>query len=179
MPGWYGRVHVAPALGRVKIEKLSPAHLQGFYRQKLDAGLSPRTVQYLHVVLHRALKQALRWGLVPRNVAEAVDPPQVHREEVSPLSPEQVRALLRVASRDGDRLAALYVLAVYTGLRQGELLGLKWTDLDGNTLYVNRTLSNGALTAPKTKSSRRSVRLSQTAINALSSHRKLQLEERA
>ena len=85
------RVHVVPALGRVKLEKLSPAHLQGFYRQKLDAGLSPRTVQYLHVVLHRALKQALRWGLVPRNVSEAVDPPRVHREEISlspPLKPE-------------------------------------------------------------------------------------------
>jgi integrase len=69
------RVHIAPALGRVKLKTLSPAHLQGFYRAKLDVGLSPRTVQYLHVVLHRALKQALRWGLVPRNVSEAVDPP--------------------------------------------------------------------------------------------------------
>ena len=79
------RVHVAPALGRVKLAKLSPAHLQGLYRSKLDAGLSPRTVQYLHVVLHRALKQALRWNLVPRNVSEAVDPPRAHKEEIRPL----------------------------------------------------------------------------------------------
>jgi integrase len=78
----------------------------------------------------------------------------------------------------GDRLAALYVLAVHTGLRQGELLGLKWADLDGNTLHVNRTLSNGVLMAPKTLVQRRSVRLSQTAVSAFTAHRKLQLEER-
>jgi integrase len=88
------RVHMVPALGRAKLRALSPAHLQGFYRAKLDAGLSPRTVQYLHVVLHRALKQALRWGLVPRNVSEAVDPPRVPRKEIKPLSPGQARTLL-------------------------------------------------------------------------------------
>lgn len=169
------RVHMQPAIGRLKLDRLAPVHLQGLYREKLDSGSSPRTVQYIHVVLHRALKQALRWGMVPRNVAEAVDPPRVHREEVSPLSPGQVRILLSTAST--DRLSALYVVAIHTGLRQGELLGLKWEDLDSNTLRVNRTLSNGVLTAPKTKSSRRSVRLSQTAMNALSAHRKLQLEE--
>lgn len=79
------RVHIAPALGRVKLKALSPAHLRSFYRTKL----SPRTVQYLHVVLHRALKQALRWSLVPRNVSEIVDPPRVRREEIRPLSPER------------------------------------------------------------------------------------------
>src|SRR5215217_1319248 len=81
--------HVVPALGNARLSQLTPAHLQGFYRSKLDDGLSPRTVQYLHVVLHRALKQALRWGLVPRNVAEAVDPPRVPKNEVTPLSPDQ------------------------------------------------------------------------------------------
>ena len=73
---WLICKYIAPALGRVKLKTLTSAHLQGFYRSKLEAGLSPRTVQYLHVVLHRALKQALRWGLVPRNVSEAVDPPR-------------------------------------------------------------------------------------------------------
>ena len=121
--------HVVPALGNVRLSKLTPAHLQGFYRSKLDAGLSPRTVQYLHVVLHRALKQALRWGLVVRNVAEAVDPPRVPKKEVTPLSPEQARAFLEAAS-GGDRLEALYVLAVHTGMRQGELFNLRWDDVD-------------------------------------------------
>jgi integrase len=107
------RTHIKPALGNVKLSNLSPAHLQGFYRSKLDEGLSPRTVQYLHVVLHRALKQALRWGLVPHNAAEAVDPPKVSKKEIRPLSPDHARAFLE-ASR-GDRLEALYVLAIHTG----------------------------------------------------------------
>jgi integrase len=95
------RVHVAPALGRVKLKSLSPAHLQGLYRDRLDAGLSPCTVQHLHAVIHRALKQALRWGLVARNVSEAVDPPKAQRKEVRPLTPEQVRALLKTARGTG------------------------------------------------------------------------------
>jgi integrase len=171
------RVHMVPALGRVKLRALSPAHLQSFYRAKLDAGLSPRTVQYLHVVLHRALKQALRWGLVPRNVSEAVDPPRVRRKEIKPLSPAQARTLLETAR--GDRLEALYVLAVHCGLRQGELLGLKWedVDLDRGTLQVRRTLSGGAFTTPKTAKSRRSVRLTDSALEALRKHLERQLGE--
>ena len=160
--------HVVPALGNVRLSKLTPAHLQGFYRSKLDAGLSPPTVQYLHVVLHRALKQALRWGLVTRNVAEAVDPPKVHKKEVTPLSPEQARAFLDTAR--GDRLEALYVLAVHTGMRQGEHLTLRWddVDLDAGVLRVRGT---------KTARSRRTVKLSETALNALRSHLTRQLEE--
>jgi integrase len=97
------RVHVAPALGRVKLKALSPAHLQGLYRDRLDAGLSPYTVQRVHAVIHRALKQALRWGLVPRNVSEAADPPKAQRKEIRPLTPEQVRALLKTAQGTGWR----------------------------------------------------------------------------
>ena len=162
------RVHIAPALGRVKLKTLGPAHLQGLYRSKLDAGFSPRTVQYLHVVLHRALKQALRWNLVPRNVAEAVDPPWSTRKDVSPLSPAQARALLDAAR--GTRLEALYVLAVHTGMRQGELLALRWddVDLDAGVLRVRGT---------KTARSRRSVKLSRTALQALQSHLERQLAE--
>jgi integrase len=149
------RVHIAPQLGRVKLKNLSPAYLQGFYRNRLDADLSPRTVQYLHVLLHRALKQALRWNLVPRNAAEAVDPPRVHKEEIRPLSSEQARTLLETALE--DRLEALYVIAVHCGLRQGELLALRWDDVDleASTLRVSRTLTvtrDGlAFTAPKTR----------------------------
>lgn len=162
--------HVVPALGNVKLSKLTPAHLQGFYRTKLDAGLSPRTVQYLHVVLHRALKQALRWSFVTRNVAEAVDPPKVHNKEVTPLSPEQARVFLEAASEAGDRLEALYMLAIHTGMRQGELLALRWedVDLDAGVLRVKGT---------KTARSRRTVKLSETALEALRSHLTRQLGE--
>jgi integrase len=158
--------HVVPALGNVRLSKLTPAHLQGFYRSKLDAGLSPRTVQYLHVVLHRALKQALRWAFVTRNVAEAVDPPRVPKKEITPLSPEQARAFLESA-RD-DRLEALYVLAIHTGMRQGELFNLRWddVDLDAGVLRVRGT---------KTTRSRRTVALSVTASEALRQHLTRQL----
>src|SRR5215213_3581568 len=93
------RVHVVPALGCVKLKALSPAHLQALYRDRLDAGLSPSTVQRLHGVIHRALKQALRWGLVPRNVSEAAAPPKAQRKEIRPLTLEQVRTLLKMAHR--------------------------------------------------------------------------------
>lgn len=160
--------HMVPSMGNVRLSRLTPAHLQGFYRSKLDEGLSPRTVQYLHVVLHRALKQALRWGLVLRNVAEAVDPPKVAKKEVTPFSPEQARAFLQAAN--GERLEALYILAVHTGMRQGELLALRWDDVD---------LNNGVLRVRGTKTarSRRTVKLSETALEALRSHLTRQLGE--
>jgi integrase len=176
------RVHMVPALGHVKLKALSPAHLQGFYRDRLDAGLSPCTVQRLHAVIHRALKQALRWGLVPRNVSEATDPPKAQRKEIRPLTPEQVRTLLKTAQ--GDRLEALYVLAITTGLRQGELFGLKWEDVDlaAGRLSVRRTLTTPKggrrLGPPKRSKSRRSVKLTARAVEALRVHRERQLKER-
>src|SRR5918994_1230431 len=88
------RVHVVPTLGKVKLNSLNPLHLQSLYRERLDLGLSPRTVQYVHVVMHRALEQAVRWGLVPRNVSETVDPPRIQRKEMHPLCPIQARAFL-------------------------------------------------------------------------------------
>jgi integrase len=175
------RLHIRPALGEVKLKNLTSAHVRGLYRQKLDAGLSPRSVQYVHVTLHKALKQAIADGLIPRNVTEAVKPPQVRREEMQPLTAEQVKVLFQAAK--GDRLEALYVLAVTTGLRQGELLGLRWDDIDleVGTLQVRRTLTTAkggpVLSAPKTKGSRRTVKLSQRALEALRSHLARQLEE--
>jgi integrase len=175
------RLHIRPVLGQLKLKSLTSAHVRGLYRQKLDAGLSPRSVQYVHVTLHKALEQAIADGLIPRNATEAVKPPQVRREEMRPLTAEQVRILFDAAK--GDRLEALYVLAVTTGLRQGELLGLKWDDVDleAGTLRVRRTLTTAKggpqLTAPKTKGSRRTVKLTQSAVKALRSHLERQLDE--
>jgi integrase len=138
---WLVRKHIAPALTRIKLKALSPTHLQGLYQAKLEAGLSPNTVRHLHVVLHRALDQALRWGLVPRNVSKAVDPPKAQKKEIRPLSADEARRLLEAAH--GNRQEALFVLAVHCGLRQGELLGLRWEDVDleAGTLQVRRTLT--------------------------------------
>ena len=133
------RLHLKPALGRVKLKALTPAHVRGLYREKLGAGSSARTVRYIHATLHKALKQAVMDGLIPRNATEAVKPPQPSHEEMRPLTPEQAKRLLQMAHEAGDRLEALYVLAINTGLRQGELLGLKWDDVD---------LDDGSLQVP-------------------------------
>lgn len=179
------RRHIKPTLGRVKLKDLSVVHVRGLYRERLDSGLAPRMVQLIHVVLHKALKQAVMDGLIPRNVTEAVKAPRPEKKEIEPLSPEQACVLLGAASEAGDRFEALYVLAVSTGMRQGELLGLKWEDLDfeAGTLQVKRTLSTATgggfrFGAPKTAKSRRSIRLPGMALSALRRHRKAQLEER-
>ncbi|HET7272183.1 MAG TPA: tyrosine-type recombinase/integrase [Rubrobacter sp.] len=161
-----------PVIGKIKLDRLSALQVQSLYRLKLDSGLSARTVQIIHTTLHKALKQAVRWLLIPHNVTEAVDPPRPSDKEIRPLSVEQVKSLLGAAK--GDKLEALYILAVSTGLRQGELLGLKWDDVDlqAGMARVRRTVFNGAVNAPKTARSNRSLRLTKEAIRVLKDHRR-------
>jgi integrase len=176
------RVHINPTIGRVKLKNLTPAHVQGLYREKLDSGLSPRTVQYIHVTLHKGLKQAMRWGLVPRNITEAVDPPRASKKEIRPLTEKQVKVFLQTAR--GDRLEALYLLALTSGLRQGELLGLKWEDIDFDqkVLQVKRTLSitkkGPMFVPPKSAKSRRSVALTTYTVETLKRHKAAQDDEK-
>src|SRR5215216_4926040 len=177
------RLHIKPSLGRVRLKDLAAVHVRRLYRGRLEAGLAPRMVQLVHVTLHKALKQAVMDGLIPRNVTEAVKTPQPEKKEIKSLSPQQARALLEAA--EGDRLEALYMLAVTTGMRQGELLGLKWEDIDfeAGTLQVRRTLSTRAgrgfsFSPPKTAKGRRSIKLPKVAKRSLKKHRKAQLEER-
>ncbi len=174
-------LHISPVLGRLRLKALTPAHVQGFYRGKLDSGLSPATVHKIHVVLHKALSQAVKWSLVPRNVTEAVSAPRPAPKEMRPLSAEEVRKLLESAR--GDNLEALWILAVHTGMRQGELLALKWTDVDleAGKVSVRRTLTRESghyrLGEPKTKRSRRTVKLTKAATEALRGHLGRQMEE--
>src|SRR5919112_1529819 len=162
----------------MKLKKLTPAHVQGMYRSMLDSGLSTRTVQYTHAVLRRAMKQAVRWGMIPRNPCDDTDPPKRQREEIRPLDQEQTRRFLK--SAEGNRLEALYTLAVHTGMRPSELLALRWgdVDLEAASLQVNRALSDGEFTPPKRAKSRRRINLTAGSIAALRAHRKRQLEER-
>jgi integrase len=175
------RVHLTPALGKIKLAKLTPAHVRSLHRDKLDSGLAPRTVLHIHRAFNKALKQAAADGLIPRNPVAPVKPPQPRREEIRPLNCEQVRGLFEAAS--GDRLEALYIVAVTAGLRRGELQGLKWDDVDleAGTLQVRRTLSEPKggyiFEAPKSGKGR-SIRLTRKATVALREHRKRQLEER-
>ena len=94
------RVHIVPALGHIKLKNLTPLHVQSFYGSKLESGLSKRTVEYIHTVLHSALKQAVRWELVPRNVTEAVDPPRPERKERPTFNLDQARRFLEAARDD-------------------------------------------------------------------------------
>ena len=177
------RVHLSPALGRIRLKALTPDHVRGLYREKLDSGLAPRSVLHIHRTLSKSLKQATDDGLIPRNAARSVKPPQPRREEMQPLSRDQVRTLLDTVK--GDPMEALYILAVTSGLRQGELLALKWEDVDlegtNPTLAVCRSLSEtrGRCSFVTPKSGRgRHLRLSSRAVSALRTHRKRQLEER-
>jgi integrase len=164
------RLHLKPYLGGIKLDRVNPLQVQSLYRSKLDSGLSPRTVQIIHVTLYKALKQAVKWTLIPRNIAEYVDPPKVPRKEINPLSEEQVKRLLEAAQ--GDKLEALYVLAVHTGMRSGELLGLRWKDVDleGGIVQVRRSVFNGHIEAPKSVKGNRSIKLTRTSIRALREH---------
>ena len=179
------RTHLTPALGRVKLKALTPAHVRSLHREKLDAGLAPATVRKIHSTLHKALSQAVADGLIPRNAAD-VKAPRPAPEEMRPLSEAEARTFLDAARETGDRFEPLYVLAITTGLRRGEILGLRWDDADlseaRGTLRVGRALvregDRHVVGETKTKRGRRRVNLTPRTVNALKAHRKRQLEER-
>ena len=162
--------------------QLGPQDLQTLYQKLLSKGLSPRSVQLTHVIIHRALKQAERWGLIATNPARLVDAPQPTPPEIQPLNPDEITTLLKTAA--GSPHEALYVLTLTTGLRQGELLGLRWRDLDldGSLLHVRqqaqRTPEGWTFVPPKTAKGRRSVTLPSFAVEVLKRHRIRQNEQR-
>lgn len=176
------RLHIKPVLGHVPLVRLSPTDVQAFLNLKRQEGLAPRTVQYAHATLRRALTIALRWGYVTRNVATLVEPVAVQREPVVPLTVEEALRLLEAAAQ--DRLGAFYTVAVAVGLRPSEALGLRWedVDLDGGVLRVRHALERRdgefVLKEPKSRTSRRAVALPSVCLDALRAHRRHQLEER-
>lgn len=167
--------HLIPGLGDLPLAALSPSDVQGFLNGKAATGLAPRTVGYLRGVLRGALAHAERTDLVTRNVARLARPPRIPRRRVSPLSVEQVRTFL--AAIRGDRLEALYLVALGVGLRQGEILGLRWSDVDlaGGTLTVRHALARIegrlVLVEPKSATSRRIVPLPGFVRDGLVAHR--------
>lgn len=183
--GEYVRLHLTPTLGKTKLSALRPEALLKLYATKQEAGLSPRTVHHLHTVLHSALAQAVRWGYLHRNVADAVDPPAVPRREMRPPTPAEVAQFLDAVTAADDRLAALWIVAAYSGCREGELLGLQWqdVDLDRASVTIRRTLVDARKGVPrygepKTGRSRRTVSLPPEAVAALRRHRTKQDAER-
>lgn len=176
------RTHIIPTLGKLTLLKLEPIHLQQLYAQKLKDGKAPRTVQLIHSILRKALGDALRMGRVTRNVAVAVKAPKPQRKPVKTLTRDQVKSFLRVL--EGHRLYALYVLDIHTGLRQSELLGLRWADvdLDNGVIHVQQTIQRVdrqvVVKATKNKSSRRSVALTEPIVALLRRHRAQQAQEK-
>lgn len=173
------RVHIKPALGTRKIKDLTRTLVKGLYSEKRGC-VSPRTVQYIHVTLHGALRDAVSDGLIARNVAHGLKPSKPRKKEIHPLNPDQAKTFLNAAR--GDRFEALYLLALHYGLRRGELLGLKWEDidLDVGTLQVRRTMSETRTgrVEEETKSGKgRRIELSRTGIEALMAHQERQRQE--
>lgn len=181
--------HLIPILGDHQLVRLQPLHLQEYYSYALAKGrangkgsLSPKTVHSHHRVLHRALETAIKWQLVSRNIADAVEPPKLEQFEAEIYGEEEIGKLLKVS-----RGTALYVpvlLALATGLRRGELLGLRWKDVDikNNVIAINQSLlstSEGLqFKAPKTKKSRRTITVPETVMIELEKHKKQQIKEK-
>jgi integrase len=172
------RLHIKPTIGYIRLSQLTPVTLQHLYADKLKEGLSNRSVKYIHTIIHQMLSQALKWGLVNRNVSEAVDAPIPIQKPVEPLTQTQVQRLLG-ALKD-DRLYSFYVVALGCGLRRGELLALTWdcVDLDNGLLYVKKSLQaqkgKGLVSGePKSPSSRRTIAMPDFVKNALASKEKV------
>lgn len=177
------RNHIIPGIGEMRLIDLRPEHIDRLYQNRLDAGISARTVQMIHSVLHRALHKAVEMGYLTRNPADGTTRPRLVQNEMLVLNEDQAYQFL-IASR-GSRLYALYHLAVKTGMRQGEILGLRWDDLNWRTgiLQIKRQLQRvdhvGYVFAePKTKSGRRTIRLGQGTMTALRDHQLAQQQQR-
>jgi integrase len=176
------RLFIVPAIGSRPLRKVSAEDVRRLYR-KMDAdAVGGRTRLKVHAALRRAFSQAIRARLIVSNPMVEVDGPRHVAAEIRPLTRDQAAAFLDAVS--GDRLEALYVLAIYTGLRQGELFALRWDDIDlrAGELHVRRTTSEvgGAprvLDSPKTRSSRRPISLAAAAVDALREHRKRAMSE--
>jgi len=174
--------HIAPELGSVVLTELHPDVIDKFMAQKQAQGLSPRTIQYCHAIVRRALRQAQKWRMISYNAARDATPPMSAPGEVQPFTPEQ--ALRFLASVRGDRMEGFYTVALAIGLRRGEALGLQWGDIDLDTrmVTVRRSLQSnkGKLELiPWTKNKKaRSICLPRFAIDALLSHRARLEQER-
>jgi len=183
------RRHLIPALGAIPLPQLQPRQLQNYYSQALTGGrtdgkgsLSARTVRYHHAIIRESLSHAVKMGLLGRNVAEAVDPPRFERKDMATLAPEDVPKFFEAAQE--TPYYVLFYTALYTGMRMGELLGLRWCDVDLDTasLSVVRALYKRGGTCkmiePKSSRSRRRIALSPSLTLLLREHKAEQQTKR-
>lgn len=181
--------HIRPALGSYLLPKLAPLHIQAFYSRALASGrkdgkggLSSQSVVHFHRLLHKALAQAVKWQLLVRNPLDAVEPPRAEHREMRALDEDETATLLGLLG--ASRLHMAVMLAVTTGLRRGEILGLRWSNIDlaTGTITVVQSLEQTKdglrFKSPKTSRSRRSIALPAITVEALRSHRARQARER-
>jgi len=175
--------HIIPAVGHTRLKDLRPEHLQHLYNEKLKTGLSSRTVRYIHTVIHAALKQALKNQLVYRNVSEATELPADNKKEARALTAEEMDKFLNIL--EGNRLKAAFVTLLGSGLRRGELLALKWKNIDlkEGVIHVKENLTwlpkkGIVFQSPKTEKSKRSVPLPDNVLIELKKHKKAQAAEK-
>jgi integrase len=175
--------YIIPVIGKVQLQKLTPQRVQSLYTSKLKEGLSPKTVQSIHGVLHKALDNAVKWNLIARNICDVVSPPRVPQTEKQVLTVQQARMLLNHVKE--HRLEVLLTVALTTGMRRGEILALRWSDinLEEGSIQVKRTVDyithyGYVETEPKTARGRRKILLSSFVVEMLNAHRSAQMEER-
>ena len=173
--------YILPSLGTRPLAALTPAVIQELYTSLTEQGLSPRMVRYTHSILHSAMEQATKWRQIPFNPSKLVDLPRQARSEKAVLTPAEAVRFLQAAR--SDPWYSLWCVLLYGGLRPSEALALRWSDLDGDKLRVQRVLirkkgGGWTLDEPKTSRSRRTVPLPSTAVEALRAQRVRQAEQR-
>ena len=171
--------YIVPNIGHITLKDLHPLNIERFYSDLLDAGVGPRNVRHIHAVLHRALEKAVGYNLVLRNPAHGVTLPRYKPAEMQVWDESQVSVFLVAA--EGSSFKSLYHLAITTGMRQGEILGLKWPDLHWNsgTIQVQRQVQyvpgqGRSFIDPKTRAGRRKIKLGEGTLHALRLHKERQ-----
>lgn len=179
------RDYIKPKLGMYKLRELSTRRIQGFYNHLVEQGIGLRTIEKNHSIIHASLNYALKYGLIPSNPDAFTDPPKPKKKEMKYLNIGEVKKLLQVAKENNDRNYALYYLAIVTGMRQGELLGSQWknVDLERGIIKVVQNLKrlpNGKLVfgKPKTKTSIRSIKIGEDTIEVLKEQKERITNER-
>jgi len=179
------RRYLVPSLGNISLSRLQPAVIQTTLRGLLEkgrangrGGLSPATVLKAYALLHRACEQAVKWGILARNPCQAVNPPRLVRQEPQVWDEEQTRLFLGEARRSGHY--PVYLAAITTGMRQSEILGLRWRDVDFVMGFasVSQICYRGTFKEPKTAKSRRSIALPKILLHRLQDVREMQTEHR-
>ncbi len=180
----YAELHILPVIGKMRLQAITPAHIRALYMRMQLEGKGARTIQLVHVTLHCALAQAVKEGLIGHNPLDAVERPKVDTQQFQILTEEQARSFIGAAK--GHPLETLFYLALTTGIRKGEILGLMWSDVDWEkgTLKIERQLqqagSGGAVLTPtKTKAGRRQVKLGKGVLAMLEAHRQRQQLQKA